>query len=83
MRRLAKRGAALDEFLPVILRQSVAELLNAGVVSPTSDAQVYARWSEALTQTLDRVAGAAASDDVTQETPVLDNPAATRRRAIR
>lgn len=83
IRRFAQRGAALDRFLPVILRESAAELLNAGVVSPASAAEIYARWSEVLVQSLDHVATATGAPDQARETPAPDKSAPTRRRAIR
>lgn len=86
IRRLAERGAALDPYLPSILKESTGALLSAGVISPKSGPETYARWSEALIQSLDHVARGAVTapaPGAAQETPAPSTSAPRRRRVTR
>ena len=77
------RGAALDRFLPVILRESARELVNAGVVCATTEPETYVRWSRVLIQSLDHAAAEGGAPDQAQETLAPDTAAPKRRQEIR
>lgn len=83
IRRAAMRGAALDRFLPVILRESARELVNAGVVCATTEPETYVRWSRVLIQSLDHAAAEGGAPDQAQETLAPDTAAPRRRQEIR
>jgi hypothetical protein len=67
IRKLALRGAAVDEYLHVILKTSVEDLIRSGLFESEMVPETYARWKRVVAQSLDQAAKA--SGDLREGAP--------------
>lgn len=73
IRLLARRGAALENYLAVILKNSLRDLISAGVFSDPAEPEIYTRFQSVVAQSLDHAARLHQLDRETRSEPPSDD----------